>query len=183
MPTPPDFTAYTPLAAASLNKVGLWLVKSQTVGTTVASVTVTGAFSAEFDNYLITINGINGTTSGAALYMTLITSAPADNAANWKGNTVFIVTGASGGFGNAPYNNTTGGEVGSLSTTAGQMKFDVLGPFLSQRTNIAYNNTDNAYFRISSGVLDNATSYVSFRLAPNAGTLTGGTIRVYGYRN
>jgi hypothetical protein len=28
-----------------------------------------------------------------------------------------------------------------------------------------------------------ATSYDSFTLIPGSGTLTGGTIRVYGYRN
>ena len=46
------------LTAADLNESsGLVLVKTQTVGSGVSSVTVTGAFSATFDNYLITDNG------------------------------------------------------------------------------------------------------------------------------
>jgi hypothetical protein len=166
-----------------VNTSGLQLIRTQTVGSGLSSVTVSNVFTTDYDNYCITINGMNGSTSGAALYMTLITSAPADNAANWKGNTIYVSTGVSASFNNANYSGSTGGEVGSLSTTSGQMKFDVLGPYLSQRTNISYNNTDNVYFRVSSGVLDNSTSYVSFRLAANAGTITGGTIRVYGYRN
>jgi hypothetical protein len=31
------------------------------------------------------------------------------------------------------------------------------------------------------GYLDNTTSYTDFTLTPSSGTLTGGTIRVYGY--
>jgi hypothetical protein len=31
--------------------------------------------------------------------------------------------------------------------------------------------------------LNDTTSYTSFELSPSSGTLTGGTIYVYGYRN
>ena len=44
---------------------GLTLVKAQTIGTTVSSVTVTDAFSATFDNYKIIISdGVGSTNSG-----------------------------------------------------------------------------------------------------------------------
>jgi hypothetical protein len=43
----------TPAASAS----GLTLIKTQTIGTTVSSVTVTDAFSTTYDSYLIVING------------------------------------------------------------------------------------------------------------------------------
>jgi hypothetical protein len=33
----------------------------------------------------------------------------------------------------------------------------------------------------TAGYLDNTTSYTSFEIFPNGGTLTGGTIFVYGY--
>jgi hypothetical protein len=33
------------------------------------------------------------------------------------------------------------------------------------------------------GFLNNTTSYTAFTFTPSSGTLTGGTIRVYGYRN
>jgi hypothetical protein len=42
MATPPDFSSGAVLTAAQMNSVGLWLVKTQTVGTTVSSVAVTG---------------------------------------------------------------------------------------------------------------------------------------------
>jgi hypothetical protein len=63
MATPPDFTTGAVLTAAQMNAVGLWLVKTQTVGSAVPDVTVTDAFSADYDNYKILYTG--GTASGA----------------------------------------------------------------------------------------------------------------------
>jgi len=51
--TYPSFTSGDILTAADMNAVGLWLVKTQTVGTAVSSVQVTGAFSSTYDNPLI----------------------------------------------------------------------------------------------------------------------------------
>ena len=55
--TYPTFTNGQVLPASDLNAIGLWLVKSQTVGTGVSSVTVSNAFSADFDNYRIIYSG------------------------------------------------------------------------------------------------------------------------------
>jgi len=33
------------------------------------------------------------------------------------------------------------------------------------------------------GYVNNTTQYTAFTISPSSGTLTGGTIRVYGYRN
>ncbi len=53
----PVFATGDVLNASDMNAVGLWLVKSQTIGTGVSSVTVTGAFSANYDRYKITVSG------------------------------------------------------------------------------------------------------------------------------
>jgi hypothetical protein len=34
-----------------------------------------------------------------------------------------------------------------------------------------------------SGMLNNTTSYTAFTITPSSGTMTGGTVRVYGYAN
>jgi len=59
----PNFTAGDILNASDMNAVGMWLIKTQTIGTAVASVQVTGAFSSTYDNYLIQVSG--GVTSVA----------------------------------------------------------------------------------------------------------------------
>ena len=61
--TYPSFTSGEVLTAADMNAVGLWLVKTQTVGTAVASVTVTDAFSSTYDNYRIIYTGGAASTS------------------------------------------------------------------------------------------------------------------------
>ena len=65
MATPPTFSSGAVLTAAQMNSVGMWLVKTQTVGTAVSSVTVTGAFSADYDNYLILMSGGTGSDSAS----------------------------------------------------------------------------------------------------------------------
>ena len=65
------YTAGEVLTAASLNanfsfvasSGGLVLVKTQTIGTTVSSVEVTGAFSSTYDNYKIIVSGGAGSTA------------------------------------------------------------------------------------------------------------------------
>ena len=60
----PAFTTgqvFTAAAANNMANSGLTYVKQQTIGNGVASVTVSDAFSATYDNYKIVING--GATS------------------------------------------------------------------------------------------------------------------------
>jgi hypothetical protein len=63
---------------------------------------------------------------------------------------------------------------------------DVIGPNLAVRTQfstvISPPRTD-AYWLAVSGYLNDTTQYTSFTVTFNGGTQTGGTIRVYGYRN
>jgi hypothetical protein len=61
---------------------------------------------------------------------------------------------------------------------------DVFSPFASSRTSAHWVQTHQqtaGFVSRGSGFLDNATSYTAFTLTPNSGTLTGGTISVYGY--
>lgn len=183
MATPPTFVTGQVLTAAQMNTIGLFLIKTQTVGTAVPSVTVTNAFSADYDNYLISINGMLSSIAGAALYFQCITSGGAANAANWKGNAMYVATGTGGAFNNGFDNNTVSTACASIDDNPSSANFTVLAPYLTQRTSLHFNSTDTNYLRMGSSILDNATSYPSFLLAPNVGTITGGTIRVYGYRN
>lgn len=174
----PSFNTGDILTASDMNAVGLWLVKTQTIGTAVASVTVSDCFSSTYDNYKIIVNGgtasannnlqmtLNGAATGyyGALIYGLSTGvnpllAPANNAANWP----FMA-----------YHTTGSG----IMTT-----IELLAPNLAKQTiiqSVYYNTGGNGTF---TGTLDNTTQHTGFTLTPTTGTLTGGTIRVYGYRN
>jgi len=63
---------------------------------------------------------------------------------------------------------------------------NLINPFLSKQTlfstTFGVARTD-AYLLNVAGYLANTTSYTGFTITAGAGTMTGGTIRVYGYRN
>jgi hypothetical protein len=155
----------------------LTLVKSQTVGTAVSSVTVTGAFSSAYDNYLITLN--NGSSSGTIdMYMTVgaTTSGYYWNIIGNSWNPTANNNGSTSG--------SSWSYIGATDATNGTtLNVRMLSPFLNKRTIVdtEYVFTGGGYKM--TGMLNNTTSYTSFTLAPNSGTLTGGTIRVYGYAN
>jgi hypothetical protein len=181
MATPPDFTSGAVLTAAQMNSVGLWLVKTQTVGSGVSSVTVTGAFSADFDNYKIVISGGAGSTVGQTLNMTLGATA---TGYSFGALAIGFATGSQT-FING--NNTTSwSRVGIANTNSINGEIELFSPNLAKRThyNGQYVQTMiNGNAVNSGGLLDDATQYTAFTLTPASGTITGGTISVYGYRN
>jgi hypothetical protein len=173
----PVFASGDVLNASDMNAVGLWLVKTQTVGTGVASTVVSGAFSSDYDNYLITVTG------GSMSVDTALGVQLGSTTTGYYGGFIY---GTSAGVGPtlAADNNTAkatyvGG--GSNHTTA---YFQVLGPNLAKYTRIVatginYSTTYGSY----SGTEASTTQHTAFTLIPFSGTMTGGTIRVYGYRN
>lgn len=172
-------TAWTMPNQTTTNPEALELIKVQTVGTAVSSVTVSDAFSALYDNYKIMYSGgtqsassdiwiqIGGSTTG---YYNVLAYA--------------LVTGTLTG---AMTNNNFsyfpwigGGSAGQAS----HVNVEVMNPFLPMYTKIrngSYQNDLN--YGTCQGEHRIATSYSSFVLGPGTGTMTGGTIRVYGYRN
>ena len=67
----PVFTSGEILTAANMNQVGMWLLKTQTIGSGVGSVSVTSVFSSSYDNYRVvfTVNSMN--TNGNTISLTL----------------------------------------------------------------------------------------------------------------
>jgi len=176
MATPPDFTAGQVLTAAQMNAIGLWLVKTQTIGSAVSSVTVSDAFSADYDAYKITITGgVASTAIDLKLQLGATTSGYRQQA-------------LIGGYGNTPTALGSTGEASFIRAGGGtsdtlNMNVELLNPFLAKPTIFAgqFNNTTN--YVVVGGYLDGTTSYTAFTILTSSGTITGGTIRVYGYRN
>ena len=179
MATPPDFVSGAVLTAAQMNAVGLWLVKTQTIGSAVSSVTVSSAFSADYDNYKITVTGVNPSASNTLRLM--IGSGRTD-----------------GHYGVFNYVQSNGGDAGSLKTanavsnycvltqvgvTNAEFSCDILTPFLAERTTMFGQGFGRLYYGEFGGGDDSGSSYTSFTLLPDSGTMTGGEIKVYGYRN
>ena len=177
----PVFANGDVLNASDMNGVGLWLVKTQTVGTTVASVEVTGAFSADYQNYRIIYTG--GTASGAAEALNLRLGATTTNYFN---GAMYVVY-ATGTLGNVAYNNAQSSFVyaGTADATMGNfLTVDVFNPFDSTKyTGFGGSFVVTDVAGHTGGVQKSNTSFTAFTIFPRSGTITGGTIRVYGYRN
>jgi hypothetical protein len=158
---------------------GLTFIKAQTIGSAVSSVTVTGAFSATYDNYLITITGGTMSTTGD-LRLTL---GATTSDYYWSGVYMSYSSSTVNGFNGNNLGYITGGY-GTTNTLSGHC--DVQSPNLAKRTvfisNIVQAGTGDVQARYQ-GFLNNATQYTAFTFTPNTGTLTGGEIRVYGYQN
>jgi hypothetical protein len=170
-----DWATVGPAAAPTS---GLTLIKTQTIGTTVSTVTVTGAFSTTYDAYKIVISGGTCSQNNDNFNMQLgsTTSGYYFGAAGttYATNTVALASG----------DNTSSWQIGFTQTDGLNCNIDLVNPFLASRTFLQGSMIASVNARSVNGVLQNATSYTAFTLTDvGGGTMTGGTIRVYGYAN
>jgi hypothetical protein len=157
----------------------LVLIKTQTIDSAVSTVEVTDAFSATYDNYFITIN--DGISSANGVLRFILTGSTTAYYATRLG---IVYSGAASSFGSD--NNAASVTSAGVSQTSGlYAAITVANPFIAKPSygTFSYQGSDG-----SNGVLGFwnhrvSTSFTGFTITPSTGTLTGGTIRVYGYTN
>jgi hypothetical protein len=176
MATPPTFSSGAVLTAAQMNGVGLWLVKTQTIGSAVASVAVTGAFSADYENYKIIVSG---GASSVANFIQLSLTGSATAYYNANSGVTYAGVAFVGGASNAANWSACGtGFVGNGLSASVELQ----NPFLAKYTIVQSSAMNTTFATPSVGYHGVATSYTGFTLTASAGTFTGGTIAVYGYK-
>ncbi len=161
------------------NYAGLVFVKSVTVGSGVSSVTVSDAFNSTFDNYRLLINVDNSSTAG----MNITLSSHASGSYYWS-STETSYAGAILCVGGAAQNEWKIGSTRSGNGTS--ISVEIRNPYKAEPSSYC---CESVYFLTSgfteriSGWHNSTTSASSVTVAPSAGTLTGGFVRVYGYNN
>jgi hypothetical protein len=181
------YTSGEVLTAASLNANfsfaasnppgGLELITAQTIGTAVTTVTVSGCFSATYDNYRVIITGGTGSVNDELMALRLGAAATGYYAA-YTGNSY----------------NTTASPVADSNGTRFTRAFgiftdglfgvcDVFGPNLAKRTFINGGHAFDTAARTYAGYHNSTTQFTDITIIPASGNITGGTIRVYGYKN
>jgi hypothetical protein len=158
---------------------GLTLVKSQTIGSAVSSVTVTDAFSATYTNYRIVVSA-DSQSADVTLELKLGSTT-----------TGYYTLGFYQNFGTATVNGFQSSNsaffysvYGGTNGTSGVI--EILKPQVAARTSftsISASPTTTGLASVYNGFLNDATQYTAFTLTPNSGTITGGQVRVYGYQN
>jgi hypothetical protein len=176
-------TSATDYATQWVAPSGLEFIKSETIGTAVSSVTVTGAFSSTYDSYKVIVSGGVASVS-TYLRVQLGTDAANHNSIHFFGSFV----------GTSPIQDV-GANLGSFiwigaaDTTRINCTMEIEGPFLTRQTSVTSTGLKGGTAGgtggtagLFTGVQTSTTSFTSFRIFPNAGTLTGGTIAVYGHK-
>lgn len=160
---------------------GLVLIAAQTIGSAVASVTVSSAFSATYDSYLIKVTGGTGSVNDASIGLQL--GSTTTGYYNAFPGAAYSPDATGSYNGNSTNNGSSFNQIGRIFTDGLQLNAELNNPFLAKYTFINGNLVASTVGRTYAGYLPNTTSYTAFTLTPNSGTLTGGTIRVYGYAN
>ena len=175
-------TTYAPLAAG-----GLVLLNTTTIGSTVSSIIISNCFNTSYDSYKIIVDFANTTTSSSGNLNVRLRTGSTSASANYamKGwyatpSGLLHESGSSTEFTSLWYGVSNPGY--SFST----MEF--ISPFLAKPTKFVnhmvgfYANTSQYSYGVT-GYHTPSTSYESLEFVVTSGTITGGTIRVYGYRN
>jgi hypothetical protein len=159
---------------------GLTFIKAETIGTTVSSVTVTGAFSSTYENYFVTVSGgVASTTNFGRLTLGATATGYYKSTVymNYNANTVNGISSSNATFWDDTVNGTTSNLNGA---------FYLFGPNVAKTTHFssaASAATATGQVAWNLGYLNDTTQYTAFTITTNSGTFTGGTVRVYGLAN
>jgi hypothetical protein len=170
----PQIQAYT--GAAWQNLDGLTLVAKATIGSGITSFAMTDVYSASYNAYKIIITG--GVASTATDLTIINTGSTASYAYSliylpWGGSIASITSGSTSSY---PF-------AGHGATNVNRMSCDVINPFTATHTQFMANYVSGTVFGTSGCLHSVATSYTGFTIAAGSGTITGGTVHVYGYRS
>ena len=174
----PVFASGDVLNASDMNAVGLWLVKTQTIGSAVSSVAVTNAFSSDYDAYKITVTGGVASASDGDFNLILTGST-----ASYYNTTIYASYGAATASVVGANNGAAWTFLGAAGTSTLSLEMTLINPFLAKPTLLQTSITRSDIAGTTNGRHAVSTSYTGFTLSPSSGTITGGNIRVYGYRN
>ena len=170
-------SAWVVLSTGRANSLGLDLIKTQTIGSAVSSVTVSDVFSSTYDNYKIVVSG--GTSTGwTTLRLQIGSSTTGYYVA--RASTSYAGTASPAGLANG----TEFIYIGTAAPNTNSANIDVQSPNLAKKTVVTSQDaaavtTGEATF--ATGFLNDDIQHTSFKLFVSGQTLTGGTIAVYGY--
>jgi hypothetical protein len=164
--------------SAWVTQNGLQLITAQTIGSAVSSVPVSNVFSAAYDDYKIIVSGGVASTD-LALNLTLGATATGYYSSGFNQSMTAATINATN-----TNNGTSFTSAVYCSTNALSGEIHINNPFSTKRTMVRYQatGTSTTYFvNQQQGFLNDANSYTGFTLTCSTGTITGGTICVYGY--
>ena len=173
------FTAGEVLTAADTNTYlansGLVYIKEQAVTASGSSFTVTGAFSATYDNYKIVWTNIGGTNDVSA-YITIGGSTGSTYASGGR-----YIPYSAAASGEVKFNANSQGVWIGINGAGFSGELDVYKPFTATKTAFVGLSSSETAGNYLAGFDTNAASSTAFTITVT-GTLTAGICTVFGYR-
>jgi hypothetical protein len=150
-----------------------------TIGNAVSSVSVSGAFSALYDHYKILIYGTIASSAGnGTLQLSGITGSV------YSLGGTFFNYGSAVVSGYGPAATTTWNAIAPIFTSGGSsISIDLFGPNLASNKQMFVQASSPTGYYSFGGACGSTTQATGFVFSSNVTSITGGTIRVYGYRN
>ena len=190
MATPPVFSAGAVLTAAQMNAIGMWQITpssvtngtlsggTATIGNAVASCTINGCFNSDFDAYRVHIFGVQASAAGGlGIQIGTITTNVYYGNLNYQLYTGTTLTVES-------YNGV-GQMFIALSASADaalSSSFDLFYPNSTTSKTLHGTYYGRGYTGQFGCLVLSSTAQTSLKIFNSSGTLTGGTVRIYGYR-
>lgn len=163
-----------------LANAGLVYVAQVAVGTGVSYASVPDAFSATFDNYVINCANITGNVGSTKMYLRLEDSGGNPTSTN------YALLGTSMTWGSTTVTGVTGTTWDVLSKNGNHNHFSgtftILEPFVNDFTFMTSTHSGDGTAKFLQGKHEVAASWSRFRLTTDTGTVSGGTITVFGIR-
>ena len=154
-----------------------------TIGNAVTSLTVSGAFSSLYDNYKIMVDVTTQSAPGASIGMSLNNAT----GATYLHGGIYMLFGSTTVNGYGPPITTSWTDLmagGSPSCAS----IDLHNPFATRPTvalcsSVRGNVSPSYGHYVMNGLETSSNSHTAFTITCISGNMTGGSVRVYGYRN
>lgn len=160
---------------------GLELVKVQTIGSAVSSITVNDAFPSGYEAFEVISTGT--TATGTDNIHVQLTSGGTPSTVSYYGSMIYALwAGPSVLLHSVDNQNAWLAATATDGSSGMKLNMRFLEVNQARPTNITSTHIRNIGGTFV-GTHAVSTAYDGFRLTITSGTVTGGTIRVYGYRN
>jgi len=141
-----------------------------------SSVQLNGVFSSTFRDYRVVFSNFVGTVTGD------IELQFVGQTTNYRwARQAYAFNGVNGDASNFLDSTLNLGWITTISYN--HITFEVYVPNLAEETVMQGHGFTGGYVTSVGGYQDSTTQFTSFLIKPASGTLSGGTIRVYGYSN
>ena len=171
-------------AKSPVSTTGLVLLSTTTISSGVSSVAVTNAFSATYEQYQISVTNAQTSAADAWLHLQL-----GSTTSGYYG-VISVANYSNGAFtGGGNFSNSSNFSylfaISNPATNLSGGSVIISNPFATKRTTINGFVTrllTTGYAGTVGGFQNSDTSFTGFTLISSAGTITSGTIKVYGYK-